>query len=89
MIAFAYLFGVFILKKKKFWNPTYILTRFKLKFGKCSKLEFQKLNNLLKNNQVVFFDYMIIFQSTKMLAHIADLRLCALMPLPPYVLEPL
>ena len=37
---------------------------------------------------VRFFDYIIIFRSTKMLAQIADLRLCALMLLRPYVLGP-
>ena len=40
-------------------------------------------------NQVRFFGYIIIFRSTKMLAQIADLRLCALMSLRPYVLAPL
>ena len=47
-----------------------------------SKFDFQKLNKILIS-QVRFFDYIIIFQSTKMLAQIADLRLCALMSLRP------
>ena len=42
-----------------------------------SKLNFQKLNKILIS-QARFFDYIIIFRSTKMLAQIADLRLCAL-----------
>ena len=44
------------------------------------KLGFQKLNKIF-NSQVRFFGYryIIIFQSTKMLGEIADLRLCALM----------
>ena len=57
----------------------YILTKLELKIEKCSKHTFQKLNIKLKINQVRFFDYIIIFRSMKMLAHIADLRLCALM----------
>ena len=53
-----------------------------------SKLGFQKLNKIF-NSQVRFFGYIIIFRSTKMLAQIADLRLCALMSLCPYVPAPL
>ena len=53
-----------------------------------SKLGFQKLNTIFIR-QVRFFDYIIALQSTKMLAQIADLRLCALMSLCPYVLETL
>ena len=48
------------------------------------KFDFQKLNKILIN-QVRFFDSIIILGSTKMLAQIADLRLCALMSLRPYV----
>ena len=49
-----------------------------------SKFGFQKLNKILIN-QARFFAYIIIFRSTKMLGEIADLRLCALMFLCPYV----
>ena len=71
--------------KNKFWNPTYILTKLKLKLGKCSKLDFQKLNTVTyswKNNQVYFFDYIITFRSMKLFAYIADLRLCPYFPSP-------
>ena len=53
----------------------------------CIKLGFQKLNKI-PISQVRFFDYILIFQSTKMLAQIADLRHCALMSLNPFVLAP-
>ena len=53
-----------------------------------TKLGFQKLNKILIS-QVRFFDSIIIFQSTKMLAQIANLRLCALMSVSPYVLATL
>ena len=46
-----------------------------------SKLDFQKLTKILINQ--------CYFQSTKMLAQLADLRLCALMSLCPYVPAPL
>ena len=48
-----------------------------------SKPGFQKLNKIF-NSQVRFFGYIIIFRRMKMLAQIADLRLCALMSLRPY-----
>ena len=48
------------------------------------KLGFQKFKKILIS-QVRFFDYIIIFRSTKMLAQIADLRLCALNVSTPYV----
>ena len=55
------------------------------KFKKLlSKLGFQKLNIILIS-QVPFFACIIIFRSTKMLAQITYLRLCALMSLRPYV----
>ena len=47
------------------------------KFKKLiSKCDFQKLNKRILS-QVRYFDCIIIFQSTKMLAQIAYLRLCA------------
>ena len=49
-----------------------------------SRLGFQKSNKILIS-QVRFFDYIIIFRSTKMLAQIADLRLRALLSLFPYI----
>ena len=59
------------------------------KFKKLiSKFDFQKLNKILINH-VHFFDCIIIFQSTKMLAQIAYLPVGAFMSLPPYVLATL
>ena len=51
-------------------------------------MAFEKLNKILIS-RVRFFDYVIIFRSTKMLAQIADLRLCTLTSLHPFVLAPL
>ena len=72
----------FFFWKNIFCNPTYDVTKLVLKFEKCSKLDFQKLKKKysLKNYQVRFFNHIIIFPSTKMLAHIADIRLCAFIP---------
>ena len=84
------LFGVFnFFRKNKFWNPAYILTKVEFKFGKCSKLDFQNWNKILiKKQSSSFFEYIIIFRSTEMFAHIADLRLCALMSVYPHALAP-
>ena len=57
-------------------------------FKKLSIFGFEKLKKICIS-QVRFFDYTIIFRSTKMLAQIAGLHLCALLSLCPYVLEPL
>ena len=59
------------------------------KFKKLlSKLGFQKLNKILIS-QVHFFNCIVIFRSTKILAQIAGLCLCALMSAHPYILVPL
>ena len=56
--------------------------------SKNLKLGFQKLNKILVS-QVRFFGYIIFFRSTKMLAEIADLSLCTLTFLRPYILASL